>query len=161
MTLPVRIVTEAFIVKELPGEERGGRSCVQLLADVIYGVGSETSEEQFIVPEGYVTDFASIPRAAWSLIGPPLGRHARAAILHDWLYDTNGAGGRFDREASDRIFLEAMKVLGVNWAKRSLMFRAVRLGGASGWKGAAARPLVRRVVLSGLPRGGKGERSPL
>ena len=155
MTLPVRIVTEAYIVKELPGEERNGRPCVQLLADVIYGVGGKDSEEQFVVPEGYVTDFASIPRAAWTLIGPPLGRHARAAILHDWLYDTNGAWGRFDRETSDRIFLEAMKVLGVNWVKRSLMFRAVRLGGAGGWQGEAARPLVRRVAVSG-PKSAQG-----
>lgn len=141
-------VPDAFLVKEVPGWEREGRPCVQTLVPMVYGVGYKESATQITVPAGYVTDFASIPRLCWTLIGPPLGRHARAAILHDWLYDTNGEQGRFTREQSDNIFLECMEVLGVGWAKRSAMFRAVRLGGASGWQGADARPDVRSIALS-------------
>lgn len=131
---PVRI-TEAFVVRERPDVPcRDGRVCVETLEDLQYHVGSETSQDVIIVPAGFVTDFASIPPACWSLIGPPLGRHARAAIIHDYLYDTGGYGGRYTRARSDEIFLEAMAVLKVSWLKRSLMFRAVRIGGASGWR---------------------------
>ncbi|MFV2733470.1 DUF1353 domain-containing protein, partial [Escherichia coli] len=38
------------------------------------------------VPAGYVTDLASVPRILWSVF-PPHGRYAKAAIIHDWLYD--------------------------------------------------------------------------
>ncbi|MGT3245452.1 DUF1353 domain-containing protein, partial [Yersinia enterocolitica] len=38
------------------------------------------------VPTGYVTDLASVPRVFWALF-PPHGRYAKAAIIHDYLYD--------------------------------------------------------------------------
>lgn len=149
MTQPPVRITEAWAGKERPDlEERGGRCQVQLLAPLEYRVGHADSPVVIVVPAGYVTDFASIPRLAWTLIGPPLGRHARAAIVHDWLYDTNGDWGRFSREQSDEIFLEAMEVLNVPALKRSIMFRAVRLGGASGWLGVNARPRIDRIELS-------------
>lgn len=126
-----------------------GRCFVQLLLPFEYRVGHADSPVVIVAPAGYVTDFASIPRVAWTLIGPPLGRHARAAIIHDWLYDTNGDWGRFSREQSDEIFLEAMEVVGVPWLKRSAMFRAVRAGGASGWKGPGEEsPWIDRIDLS-------------
>ena len=38
-----------------------------------------------VVPAGFVTDFASTPRALWSVI-PPTGRYQLAAVVHDFLY---------------------------------------------------------------------------
>ncbi|MGT3199083.1 DUF1353 domain-containing protein, partial [Yersinia enterocolitica] len=60
------------------------------------------------VPTGYVTDLASVPRVFWALF-PPHGRYAKAAIIHDYLYDN---ALRTKKEA-DKIFLDGMQVLGV------------------------------------------------
>ena len=42
--------------------------------------------ESIVVPSGFETDLASVPRAAWALIAP--WDVARAAIVHDILYKT-------------------------------------------------------------------------
>ena len=94
-----------------------------------YHVGKEGSDEVVRVPEGFVTDFASIPRAFWSILHPT-GRYAAAAVIHDFLY----ANHIYTRKRSDQIFLEGMKVLGVNWLTRGIMYRAVRWFGAKAWK---------------------------
>ena len=90
------------------------------------------------VPTGFITDGASVPKPFWSLF-PPLGNYGQAAILHDYLRDVGLAyhdgeewiGNKYKEftvsvKESDYIFLEAMKVLGVGWIKRTIMFLAVR-----------------------------------
>ena len=79
----------------------------------------------FLVPSGFKTDFASIPRAFWSLIGHPAGEYVQAAVLHDHLYRSKSVS----RKHADDIFLEAMVVLGVSPIKRRLMYYAVRTFG--------------------------------
>lgn len=76
------------------------------------------------VPAGNITDLASVPRVLWILL-PPNGRYAKAAIIHDYLYDK---ALRTKAEA-DRIFLDGMAVLGVPKWKRMLMYTAVRIFG--------------------------------
>ncbi|GAB1388984.1 MAG: hypothetical protein AMXMBFR78_33920 [Rubrivivax sp.] len=78
-----------------------------------------------VVPAGFLTDFASIPRVLWSLIGHPAGRYAQAAVLHDWLLEQPAV----PRAEADRVFLEAMAVLGVPRLQRWLMWAAVRAWG--------------------------------
>ncbi len=85
---------------------------------------TDNLDDVIYVPEGYVTDLASVPRLLWALF-PPHGRYAKAAIIHDWLYDN---ALRTKAEA-DRIFLDAMTVLGVPRWRRRLMYLAVRLFG--------------------------------
>lgn len=76
-----------------------------------------------VVPKGFITDGASIPRLFWVIIGSPFtGRYSRAALVHDYLYHTQ----QYTRSRSDRIFLEAMKTLKVFWLKRRAMWMAVR-----------------------------------
>lgn len=76
------------------------------------------------VPEGFITDFASVPRGLWNLF-PPQGEYSRAAVVHDFLYRCTDVERRF----CDAVFLEAMRLLGVGWFTRRLMYRAVRLFG--------------------------------
>jgi len=80
------------------------------------------------VPVGFVTDLASIPRVFWSFL-PTDGEYAFAAIIHDYLYWTQCRS----RETSDNIFKFAMADLGVSNFTANIIFRAVRLGGQSGW----------------------------
>ncbi|EIL0688197.1 DUF1353 domain-containing protein, partial [Salmonella enterica] len=56
---------------------------------------------------------------------PPDGKYAKAAIIHDWMYDN---ALRTKKEA-DLIFLDGMTVLGVPRWKRTIMYQAVRLFG--------------------------------
>ncbi|EBN8057000.1 DUF1353 domain-containing protein [Salmonella enterica] len=85
---------------------------------------SEDNGDVIEVPAGFITDLATIPRIFWSLM-PPDGKYAKAAIIHDYLYDN---ALRTKREA-DRIFLDGMTVLGVPKWKRTIMYWAVRLFG--------------------------------
>jgi len=81
-----------------------------------------------VVPPGFVTDLASIPRLLYALF-PVNGRHRAAAILHDWLYETQ----QCSRAESDRLFLDAMEDSGVRWTQRRAMWAGVRAGGWLPW----------------------------
>ncbi len=81
-------------------------------------------DDIIVVPAGFLTDFASVPRIFWTLI-PRYGKYTSASVLHDYLYSIKERS----REESDRIFLDAMKVLKVSWWKRRVMWSAVRMFG--------------------------------
>lgn len=101
----------------------------ELLADVIF----ETDAGRIITaPKGYRTDFASVPRFFHRVI-PPMGRHGKASIIHDWLCDESPKTTDY-REAAD-IFNQAMLALGVSNLRRKLMVAAVKLGGPKFQKG--------------------------
>jgi hypothetical protein len=82
-----------------------------------------------VVPAGFVTDFASIPRRIRGII-PKLGPHLCPAIVHDYLYWEKAC----TRPDADRIFLYMMEEMGVPWATRRFMYHAVRGFGRSGWE---------------------------
>lgn len=84
------------------------------------------------VPEGYETDGFSIPQALWSLIGSPWNRFAPAAIVHDYLYTTNGLGV-YTRAEADKIFKWLLLVLGMGEIRARAMYRGVQVGGWVGW----------------------------
>ncbi len=80
------------------------------------------------VPAGFVTDLASVPRPLWSLF-PPHGEYAKAAILHDYLYQLKIG----TRASADKAFLSAMESLGVPAWKRWPLYAAVRVFGGAAW----------------------------
>jgi len=89
----------------------------------------EDEDEIITVPEGFVTDFASVPRIFWAIISP-VDRHGKAAVIHDYCYAT----GIYNRKVSDVIFLECLDVLGVEPWKQWCMYKAVRIGGWRAWQ---------------------------
>ena len=82
-----------------------------------------------VVMPGYVTDGASIPRAAWRVIGHPFGPYLAAAVVHDALYGSQVVS----REVADQCFRDLMEELGIARWKRALMYRAVRMAGGFVW----------------------------
>ena len=98
----------------------------RLMWDVIIQL---ESGRRFIIPAGFVTDFASVPRCFWFIL-PPMGRYGKAALLHDWLYYTK----YLPRSEADRVFLEVMLMMGVRSWKAYVMYSAVRLFGWIKWK---------------------------
>jgi hypothetical protein len=79
--------------------KRDERVVAELLASFSYDVGAEGSGDTIVVPAGFETDFASIPRVLW-IIEPPLGDAGKAAVLHDYLYETASVTARLRTASS-------------------------------------------------------------
>lgn len=88
------------------------------------------------VHAGARTDGASIPRALWTLVGPPMrdSRVTSAAIIHDQLYATCGICGRLKRADCDDVFYRALRAAGCPKHRAWLYWLGVRLGGWIGWR---------------------------
>lgn len=86
---------------------------------------------KIVVPIGFVTDGASIPKFLWSIVGSPWsGGYADGAVIHDWIYHKN----LFKRKECDQIFNEANKFLKVPAWKRFVIYQALRIFGGFAWK---------------------------
>lgn len=77
-----------------------------------------------IVPKGFITDLASIPRIFRAMFDRN-GLSRRPAVLHDWLYCSQ----KYSRSTADWLFLQALKAEGVGLLTRQAMYAGVRAGG--------------------------------
>lgn len=94
---------------------------------------SATYRGVFVVPAGFTTDFASIPRFAQSIF-PKSGQYNRAAVVHDAGYTGNlrtltGQRVHLIKPLTDKLFYEAMRADGVGRLAAKLMYLAVKIGG--------------------------------
>jgi hypothetical protein len=80
------------------------------------------------VPVGFVTDFASIPRAFWSLLRPD-GIYAYAAVIHDWLYWEQDRS----KDTSDMTLKFAMQDFKIDAVTVNAIYAGVSAGGGSAW----------------------------
>lgn len=109
------------------------------------------------VPSRLNTDIATTPKWAAAIGVTHDGKHRAAAVVHDWLYMTQGFKrfrdlckdsyriwdeesrlwkpllAHWDRSDCDKIFLLLMEEAGVSWLRRSIYYRAVRIFGKSYW----------------------------
>jgi hypothetical protein len=91
----------------------------ELREELVYQGRTDT----FVLPVGFQTDFASVPRQlVWLL--PRYGAYTKAAILHDHLWRLVEVG--FDPSDADGIFRRAMRELDVPFTRRWMMWAAVR-----------------------------------
>lgn len=109
--------------------EKSGRTLAVVVKDYTYIHMIKDVELPVTVPEGFVTDFASIPKAFQWLIHP-FGSHAPAAVLHDYLY---AIGQKRARRYADLLFLYAMQESGVRPWRAWTMFVMVKLFGGGGY----------------------------
>lgn len=115
-----------------------GDPYARLTSPLLFELGGEIYE----IPVGFVTDFASVPRSFWSIFPPYDSRYAKAAVIHDYGYQSSGfykvagasrsvpMGSRWD---VDLLFLSAMEAQGTSWIPRHAIFRAVRTFGFVAW----------------------------
>lgn len=122
---------------------RAGRSTWGLERSLTYrtSVGGAAT---ITVPPGFVTDLASIPAVASPFL-PPDGPWTKAAIVHDFLYDTHGScvwaghpsgcsrAAPYTRAEADDILREAMADRGISDWRAWAIHTGVCLGGAKGW----------------------------
>lgn len=123
----------ALAIMLIPRELKEGSRRIAAIVQP-FGFVAKVGKERLavIAPAGYVTDFASIP---WyvSWIINPFGRHAEAAVIHDWLYTLGKPGDRKNRLMADKAFIRALRLLEVGWMKRLVMYFFVRVGGNKGY----------------------------
>lgn len=91
------------------------------------------------VPEGFITDFASIPAPARAIINP-VGKIRTGALIHDYLYSLKGryVNSRgteiiYSRKQVDGIFRSIMKRKEMPWWKRFAAHGLVRMFGGIFW----------------------------
>lgn len=116
----------------------------QLEATLMYA--TDVIDQVIVVPTGFVTDFASVPRLplAYLFTG---GKASAAAVVHDWLYSTHTTS----RKEADDIFFEAILAVGHSRFTAWLMWSGVRVGGAFLWD----KPNLRQPANIDLPELGE------
>lgn len=78
-----------------------------------------------VIPKGFKTDFASIPRIFWNIIAP-IGKWTLPSVLHDYLYSEGYRLG-ISRKQADKIFYQAMRKSFVTPITANIMWACVRL----------------------------------
>lgn len=97
-----------------------------LLSDLVY----ESNKYIITCIKGFISDGASIPKSAWSIVGCPFGElYSKAAVLHDLLYRS----GILSKDECDYLFYEAMLSCGVDRTKAKTMYYAVKEFGSSSY----------------------------
>ncbi len=104
-----------------PGE-KGRRWTLDAPLTAVLSIDGEDLE--IVVPEGFTTNFASVPRPLWFWL-PPTGRYWQAAVIHDWLC----AAKPLASKVAHKIFHALMRYKGVSRARAKLMYWAVKVGG--------------------------------
>jgi hypothetical protein len=124
----------ALAITLIPKELKAGSRRIVAVSQPFGFVCTLRKGERFavITPQGYVTDFASIPKLAQGFISP-FGKHAEAAVIHDWLYTLGKPGDGHGRRRADKTFRIALRLLDVGFFTRWLMYLAVRTGGGRGY----------------------------
>jgi hypothetical protein len=122
-----------------------------LVDDLVY----QGSWERFVVPAGFRTDFATVPRPVVWLV-PRFGAYTLAAILHDWLCSEGIRSGAVTSRQADGIFRRVMREAGVPVLRRWLMWAGVRWGALTderrrtGWLVSAPGVLAISVLAAPL-----------
>lgn len=127
----------AFLTHLIPMDLDSGPP-ITLAQPLVYE--SDRLARTIIVPSGFVTDLASIPRGLWNII-PKEGKQNRAGVIHDWLYMTAEEG--CTRKGADDALREGCLCSGVSARMARVIWLGVRLGGWVVWRRyRRARPLI-------------------
>ena len=96
-----------------------------LTSDLIW----HSDTERYVVPAGFETDLASVPRLLRCVLNRN-GASRRPAVLHDALYRTQVVS----RARADEIFRQALEAEGVIAPGIALYWLGVRVGGWVAWR---------------------------
>ena len=86
-----------------------------------------------IVPAGFESDGASVPRFLWGAVFPRDDRQALfGALVHDYCYRTHPVA--WTRSGADTAFYDLMRAGGVPYLRAQKAYWGVRLFGKSAWE---------------------------
>ena len=88
-----------------------------------------------VVPEGFESDGASVPRFLWASVSPRIDpRTLRGAVVHDFIYRNHPDG--WIRKEADELFYDLIREEGLSWGKAQKAYWGVRLFGGAAWRNA-------------------------
>ena len=90
--------------------------------------------DKIIVPKGFKTNFASVPRLAKFYIDDDDWQIRAPSVVHDYLYSAESAELGFTRKQADEVLLEAMMGLGMRKTKALLIYFVLRLFGGPNYE---------------------------
>ena len=97
----------------------------------------EVTELVLLIPEGFITDFSTVPRILWPII-PPHAKAMAPSILHDYMYVAHPFSDRMsekeERLFADNYFKMTLTQQGLPKWQVSAMYWAVRLFGKKRFK---------------------------
>jgi hypothetical protein len=97
---------------------------VQIDGDTVtYKLNKDITICGVLIPKGFVTDGASVPRMFWGFF-PPVLDYFGASILHDYLLSIS-----VDWKEAENAFKKALEADGVGAVRLWIMLNAVRLNG--------------------------------
>lgn len=139
------------VIHDKAASAKLGKKYWRVTVSFKFYVGAEIEDTWVYVPEGYLTDGATTPKFLWWLL-PPWGEYGQAAVVHDILCDDlliwkAGQLHAISRKEADDIFYEAMKVAGVSFWKRWLMYGGVRLWDILGFKANPERLALKKQLI--------------
>ncbi len=95
--------------------------CITPLKGNSYEINKEVRYKDIIIPVGYRTNGADIPRIFWSLFPPNKSDYLPAVIVHDYLCDKE------EYQKADLYFEEILRDLRVDFISRYLLVKSVSL----------------------------------
>jgi hypothetical protein len=96
------------------------------------------------IRKGYRTDGASIPRAAWSVVGHPLsGSLLRAGLAHDALYSSH----LLSKAQADKVLYDMVRESGTAWWKSQAIWLAVSEFGGPAWRDKSRKTMAALISL--------------
>lgn len=96
-----------------------------LLAPIVY--------EDLVIPAGFESDGASVPRFFWRCVFPPNDTRAlRAAFIHDYVYRVHPRG--WTKKKADQTFYKLLRENGIGYCSAKMAYWGVRGFGAPSWK---------------------------
>lgn len=127
-----RPVIEALTPREVR-EQNGGGAQLYVLREPFACVS-----EQFgtiIIPAGFMSDFASIPRAALWYLDDDSPEILFGSLVHDYLYSLKGAlpERSVTRQQADDLLRDSMLSCGASRLQAAVVCTAVRTFGKSYW----------------------------
>lgn len=108
-----------------------------------YAVGSLDAPSDIIdVPTGFQFDGATVPLPLRLIVPMAHPNYIQAAALHDWMLSSR----RYPRRYADRVFVQALGVLGMPRGWRAVFYATVRLGAALACLKRAGQQVARIVI---------------
>lgn len=118
---------KGILVRIHHADKRGNVFTLQETFEVRWG------DRCVVIPAGFESDGASVPRFFWRSVFPPGDQDAlRGAVAHDYVYRNHPP--KWSRCEADRMFYDTLTADGVGCIRAFLAWLGVRLFGADAWR---------------------------